>query len=251
MRKEVPILKIGVISDIHGNAEALQVVLNELKDVDRIVCLGDIVGYGADPEYCIEKIRELDIPCIKGNHEGALTGELDLNYFNDYARRAIEWTRKKVKEQDLIYLSRLGKKITIYQDVLGVHGSPRQPLWEYILDKQTAEEIFNAFDFQIYFIGHSHIAGYFSFYRKNEVVQYTSAFDGASILIRPDHSYIINCGSVGQPRDGNPQASFAIFDTDHFIVDIKRVDYPIYKAQDKISRANLPKFLAERLALGI
>jgi predicted phosphodiesterase len=251
MRKEVPILKIGIISDIHGNAEALQVVLNELKDVDKIVCLGDIIGYGADPEYCIEKIRELDIPCIKGNHEGALTGELDLNYFNDYARRAIEWTKKKLKEQDFIYLSRLGKKITIYQDVLGVHGSPRQPLWEYILDEQTAEEVFISFDFRIYFIGHSHISGYFTFNRKNKAVNYNNALYGAEIKIKQNNSYIINCGSVGQPRDRNPQASFAIFDTDNFIVNIKRVDYPIYKAQEKINKANLPKFLAERLALGI
>lgn len=244
-------MKIGVISDIHGNAEALQVVLNELKDVDRIVCLGDIVGYGADPEYCIEKIKEMEISCVKGNHEGAVTGELDLNYFNEDARRAVQWTKKQLKKRDLHYLSRLNRKITLYQNVLGVHGSPRQPLCEYILDKQTAEEIFESFDFQIYFIGHSHIAGYFSFYRKNEVLQYFSASDGADIFIRRDHSYIINCGSVGQPRDRNPQSSFVVFDTENFIVNIKRISYPVHKTQEKINKANLPQFLAERLPLGI
>jgi predicted phosphodiesterase len=244
-------LKIGIISDIHGNAEALKVVLNELKNVDRIVCLGDIVGYGADPEYCIKKMRKIEIPCVKGNHESAVTGELDLSYFNDDARRAAEWTKKRLKEQDIIYLSTLSKKITIYKNILGVHGSPRQPLWEYVLDKQTAEEIFKDFDFQIYFIGHSHIAGYFSFYHKNEALQYFIASYGVDIFIRHDHSYIINCGSVGQPRDGNPRASFVIFDTAKFVVHIKRIDYPVHKTQEKINRANLPQFLAERLALGI
>jgi len=244
-------LKIGIISDIHGNAEALQAVLEKLKNVDQVVCLGDIVGYGADPVYCIEKIRELEAPCILGNHEGAVTGELDLQYFNKNARQAIQWTKRQLKNRDFSYLSRLKRKITICQDILGVHGSPRQPLWEYILDKQTAEEIFNNFDFKIYFIGHSHIAGYFTFHRKNRMVHYLSASNGAEVAIQQDYSYIINCGSVGQPRDRNPQASFAIFDTEQMNVHIIRVNYPITKAQDKIIRANLPLFLAERLAIGI
>ena len=249
-----PTLKIGIISDIHGNAEALQSVLNKLKDVDQVVCLGDIVGYGADPIYCIKKIRELEAPCIKGNHEAAVTGELDLHYFNEDARQAIQWTKGQLKEQDFGYLSRLKRKITIhkdYKDVLGVHGSPRQPLWEYIVDKQTAEEIFDRFDFGIYFIGHSHIAGYFTFQRKNKVVRYFSAINGAEIVIQKAYSYIINCGSVGQPRDRNPQASFAIFDTEQLKIHIIRINYPITKAQNKITKVNLPQFLAERLALGI
>jgi len=249
--KGFSILKIGIISDIHGNAEALQVVLKELINVDRIVCLGDIVGYGADPVFCLEKIRKLEIPCLKGNHEAAVTGELDLGYFNEDARLAVLWTRKQLKEHNLAYLSGLNRKMTICQDVLGVHGSPRQPLWEYILDEQTAEEVFSYFDFQIYFVGHSHIAGYFTFHRKNKVVQYFSASRGAEVVIKRDHSYIINCGSVGQPRDRNSQASFAIFDTEQLIVHIIRTNYPIAQAQDKINKANLPGFLAERLSMGI
>jgi predicted phosphodiesterase len=244
-------LKIGIISDIHGNAEAFQAVLKKLEDVDQIVCLGDIVGYGADPVYCIEKIKELEIPSLKGNHEGAAIGELDLNDFNDVARQAIQWTKKQLRERDLTFLEGLKRKMNISEDVLGVHGSPRQPLWEYILDKQTAEEIFLGFDFKIYFIGHSHIAGTFTFQRKNKVFHYVSATNGAEITIQQDYSYIINCGSVGQPRDRNPQASFAIFNTESLIVHIIRVKYPIAKAQAKITRAHLPQFLAERLALGI
>jgi len=244
-------LRIGVISDVHSNAEAFQTVLSQLTDTDAIFCLGDIIGYGADPLFCIEKIRELEIPCIKGNHEGAVTGQLDLQYFNEDARLAIIWTKKQLQEKDFVYLRALNRKIEMCRDVLGVHGSPRQPLWEYILDEQVAEEIFTSFDFRIYFIGHSHIPGYFTFNRKNKAVNYNNAINGAEINIKENNSYIINCGSVGQPRDGNPQASFVIFDTEKSIVRIIRHDYPVLKAQEKINRANLPHFLAERLAMGI
>ena len=244
-------MKIGIISDIHGNAEALQVVLGRLRDVEQIICLGDIIGYGADPMFCIEKIKELGIPSIKGNHEGAVIGELDLHYFNEDARQAIQWTRKQLKDREMSHLKMLKRKITISEDILGVHGSPRQPLWEYILEKQTAEEIFDGFDFKIYFIGHSHIAGYFTFHQKNQFVNYFNAINGAEIVIQQEYSYIINCGSVGQPRDRNPQASFAIYDTDRLTVNIIRINYPINRAQAKINKAHLPHFLSERLALGI
>lgn len=244
-------MRIGIISDIHGNAEALKAVLKKLNNVDQIICLGDIVGYGADPVYCIKKIRDLGILSIKGNHEGAVVGELDLNEFNDYAREAIQWTKRQLTSGDLRYLSGLKKKISISDDILGVHGSPRQPLMEYILDEETAEEIFNGFDFKIYFVGHSHITGYFTFHQKNKVVHYFSATHGAEVTIKQDYSYIINCGSVGQPRDRNPQASFAIFDTEILTVQIIRTDYLINRAQAKITKAHLPFFLSERLELGI
>ena len=244
-------MKIGIISDIHGNAEALQVVLQKLEGVDRLFCLGDIVGYGADPVYCIDKMKEIGCPCLKGNHEGAITGELDLYCFNEEAQQAIQWTKGQLKEYDFKYLNGLQKKINIFQNVLGVHGSPRQPLWEYILDKQTAEEIFTEFDFKIYFVGHSHVAGYFSYHRQNKIVRYVSAARGAELNLEESYSYIINCGSVGQPRDGNPQASYVVFDTEKRAVSIKRIDYPIEKAQDKIRKANLPEFLAGRLAIGV
>ena len=244
-------MRIGIISDIHGNAEAFQVVLNEIKDMDQIYCLGDIVGYGADPEYCVEKVNKMVIPSIKGNHEGALTGELDVNYFNTDARMAIQWTKKNLQDKYYNYLKNLKKKITILNDMLGVHGSPRQPLWEYIISEQTAQEIFESFDFKVYFIGHSHIAGYFTYHRKNKLVKYYSAVNGLDFNIKDKNSYIINCGSVGQPRDGNPKASFAIFDTDGFSVRILRKSYPVEKAQEKILKAGLPRFLSERLSMGI
>lgn len=244
-------MKIGIISDIHSNREALEAVLNELTNVEQFYCLGDIIGYGADPIYCIEKIKELDCLCIKGNHEGAITGELDLYYFNEVAKQSLEWTVKQLKEQDFHFIHNLPKKVDITKNILGVHGSPRQPLWEYILDQQTAEEIFNKFDFRVYFIGHSHVPGCFTFHRKNNIIQYFEATAGIDLVLDDNHSYIVNCGSVGQPRDGNPQASYVLFDSEKMVINIKRVSYAIDKAQRKIIKAHLPHFLAQRLAIGI
>lgn len=251
MEKGVSVLKIGIIADIHGNAEALLAVLRELENIEPIFCLGDIVGYGADPVFCIDKMREMDCWCLKGNHEGGLTGELELHDFNDYARQALLWTREQLNEQDYNFLQKLPKRVDIAPDILGVHGSPRHPLWEYILDDNTAEEIFQRFDFKIYFIGHSHVPGYFTYHRDDKVVHYYDATEGAELILDDNHSYIINAGSVGQPRDGNPQACFIIFDTEKGAISIRRISYPVNQAQEKIIKANLPQFLAERLALGI
>ena len=244
-------MTIGIISDIHGNKEALDVVLNELQNTEQIFCLGDIVGYGADPIYCIEKMKEMGCVCIKGNHEGAIAGELDLFYFNDEARQSLKWTNKQLNCQNYNYLTALPGKINITKHMLGVHGSPRQPLWEYILDQQTAEEIFNKFGFKACFVGHSHIAGYFTFHREDKVIRYFDAIAGAEFFLDDKHSYIINCGSVGQPRDGNPQTCFVTFNSEEGVISIKRIGYPIIKAQNKINEACLPAFLAERLAIGI
>lgn len=244
-------MKIGIMADIHSNREALDAVLDELINIEQFYCVGDIIGYGADPVYCLNKMKEIDCLCIKGNHEGAITGELELYYFNDYARQSLEWTMKQLREQDFQYIYNLPKKVEINDDILGVHGSPRQPLWEYILDEQTAEEIFNKFDFKVYFIGHSHVPGIFTFHRKNNIIKYFGAIEGADLALDDKHSYIVNCGSVGQPRDGNPQASYVLFDTEKGSINIKRVNYSIAVAQKKMVQANLPNFLIERLALGI
>lgn len=244
-------MKIGIISDIHSNADALKTVLEYLKEVDRIICLGDIIGYGAEPTLCIEEMKKGIIKCIKGNHEGAISGELNLSYFNEEARDAIQWTQHQLNHSNLQFISQLKRKMSVTNNILGVHGSPRQPLWEYIIDEQTAEEIFTRFDFWVYFIGHSHIAGYFTYSHQDKDICYFPATSGARVELGQKNSYIINCGSVGQPRDGNPQASFGIFDTERNIVSIKRIDYPVKEARRKIEQAHLPLFLSQRLSLGI
>ncbi|MBU1290325.1 metallophosphatase family protein [bacterium] len=243
-------MKIGIISDIHSNSEAINSVLKNIKEVDEFICLGDIVGYGADPNYCIEKIKDLNCRCIGGNHDFAVVGKLDINYFNYTARAAILWTSLQLKKENLNFLLNLEKKIELEDNVFAVHGSPQNPLLEYILDKDTASLIFSKFDFKIYFVGHSHLAGCFSFNENDNRIDYMNFRNGGYIEIIKNKRYIINCGSVGQPRDGNPQASYGIYDLKYNAVNIYRVSYPINLTQDKIINAGLPKSLADRLSYG-
>ncbi|MEN3190688.1 MAG: metallophosphoesterase family protein [Atribacterota bacterium] len=243
-------MKIGIISDIHSNSEALDSVLKDMEEIDKFICLGDIVGYGADPDYCIKRIKELNCRCIAGNHDFGAVGKLDINYFNYVAREAILWTSQKLDNDNIKYLSNLLENLTIKDEIFAVHGSPREPIWEYILDEITANLIFNRYNFKIYFIGHSHLAGYFSLDKNSRKINYTNLNNGGNIEIDKNKRYIINCGSVGQPRDGNPKASYGIYDINSQKVVINRVSYPIYLTQKKIINAGLPVFLAERLSFG-
>ena len=243
-------MKIGIISDIHSNYEAINSVLKNMKEADKFLCLGDIVGYGADPNCCIEKIIDLNCKCIGGNHDFAVAGKLDINYFNYTARAAILWTSLQLKKENLNFLVNLEKKIELEENVIAVHGSPQNPLLEYILDKDTASFIFSKFNFKICFVGHSHLAGCFSFNENNNQIDYINLSNGGSIEIIKNKRYIINCGSVGQPRDGNPQASYGIYDLKYKAVNIYRVSYPVNLTQDKIINAGLPRSLADRLSYG-
>ena len=243
-------MKIGIISDIHSNSEAINCVLKNIEKVDEFICLGDIVGYGADPNYCIEKIKDLNCRCIGGNHDFGVIGKVNINYFNYAARAAILWTSRQLKNENINFLLSLNKKIELEDDVFAVHGSPRDPILEYILDKNTASLIFSKFNFKIYFVGHSHLAGCFSFNENNNQIDYMNFSNGGYIEIHKNKRYIINCGSVGQPRDGNPQASYGIYDTNLKKVIINRVSYPIYQTKKKIINAGLPRILAERLSIG-
>ena len=244
-------MKIGIISDIHSNSEAINSVLKNIEKVDEFICLGDIVGYGADPNYCIEKVKDLNCKCVGGNHDFAVVGKVDINYFNYAARSAILWTSRQLKKDNLSFLLNLSKKIELKDKVFAVHGSLQDPILEYILDKNTASLIFSKFHFKICFVGHSHLAGCFSFNENNNKIDYINYSNGGSIEISKNKRYIINCGSVGQPRDGNPRASYGIYDTNLKKVVIKRVDYPINLTQKKIINAGLPRSLADRLKYGI
>jgi len=243
-------MKIGIISDIHSNSEAIDSVLKNIKDVDEFICLGDIVGYGADPNYCIEKVKGLNCRCIGGNHDFAVAGKVNINYFNYTARAAILWTSLQLKKENLNFLLNLKNTIELKDNVFAVHGSPENPLLEYILDKDTASLIFSKFDFKIYFVGHSHLAGCFSFNENNNQINYMNFSNGGHIEINKNKRYIINCGSVGQPRDGNPKASYGIYDLEYGTVNIYRVSYPINLTQKKIINAGLPRSLADRLGYG-
>ncbi len=244
------IMKFGIISDIHSNAEAMDGVLEHMEEVDEIICLGDIIGYGADPNYCIKRIKDLNCKCIGGNHDFGVIGKVNINYFNYVAKAAILWTSHQLNKENIEFLLSLNKKLKIEDNVFAVHGSPQEPILEYILDKNSASLIFKKYNFKIYFIGHSHLAGCFSFDENNNKINYMDFSNGGYIEILKNKRYIINCGSVGQPRDGNSRASYGIYDTNLKKVVINRVSYPIYQTKKKIINAELPRILAERLSIG-
>ena len=240
-------MRYGILSDIHGNLEALQAVLAALakEDIDKYFCLGDIVGYGADPGECIRQIKRLDPITIAGNHDWGSINLFDVSYFNPTALKAVLWTSKKVTAEDKEFLKRL--ELVYQEDELTfVHGSLRNPeQFEYILDVSSARATFELLGTAICFIGHSHVPVIF----VKEDNNYTYTFQ-TKVKLKPGHNYIVNAGSVGQPRDANPQAAYVVYDSESRQLQIKRVLYDFPKAQDKIIKAGLPRILAERLAVG-
>jgi len=242
----------GIISDIHGNLEALTVVLDELKSVERIICLGDVVGYGANPNECCEVIRSKISSIIVGNHDLAAVGNYDLNDFNPYAREAILWTQKQLTPENKEFLQSLKERLILEVPpghLTLVHDSLVGP-GDYITSCWEARESLSLQDTQVCFIGHTHIAEYYQMEEGSSFCQQIPLWSGGAIEVREGYRYIINCGSVGQPRDRNPQASFGIYDSKKKSIEVKRVDYPVEVAQEKIERAGLPRILSQRLGIG-
>jgi diadenosine tetraphosphatase ApaH/serine/threonine PP2A family protein phosphatase len=238
-------MKTIIISDIHGNLEALNKALeyiDKLEGEKCIVCLGDIVGYGPDPAECFNIVTSITDKICIGNHEDAV---LDTDYdhqINMYAREAIRWTRGILNEKTKNIIAKLPLKIT-ENSVLYVHASPDDPmLWKYITNHRNAYSSLIEMNQSLCFVGHSHIPGVYS-YQKTER-------DGKKVAISMKDRTIVNVGSVGQPRDGSPKLSFAVFDDDNWDVEIIRLEYDYHKTMAKIKKANLPLFLAERLEKG-
>lgn len=240
-------MKYGIISDIHGNLEALEAVLKALGEVDGYVCLGDLVGYGANPNECCERVRALTDQVLLGNHDAAALGRLDLDWFNDFARAAIEWTMAQVTPENKDWLRSLPERLERLEATLA-HGSLRDP-WEYVSSTWEARSVFEAMDTDLCFLGHTHVA---EFYVQSEGrrCQQFSLIQGGTVALRNGHRYVINCGSVGQPRDGNWQASAGLYDTEARRVQVLRVNYDLATAQRKIQAAGLPAVLSYRLGLG-
>lgn len=241
-------MKYAIISDIHGNLEALQSVLDEIarREADEIVCLGDVVGYGPNPNECVQLIREKAQVILAGNHDYAPIGKMDISYFNPWARTAIEWTRQKLDESSIEFLLSLPLKLEI-DGFTVVHSTPHQPAeWNYIITIGDAIKNFPEFQNQVCFIGHSHVPMVISLDEKDvcRVVK------DNPLTLKSELRYIINVGSVGQPRDFNPKASFGMYDSVTKNYELCRVDYDIAETQNKIRESNLPGFLAERLEIG-
>jgi diadenosine tetraphosphatase ApaH/serine/threonine PP2A family protein phosphatase len=247
-------MRIGILGDIHSNLEALTTVVESMRTarVDHWVQVGDIVGYGPDPRPCLDMVRELGCTVCMGNHDAAVVGLLDTDYFNAYARAAIDWTRSQLRPGDLDYLRGLPLVVEHHAYTV-VHGTLHMPeFFGYVLTQVEAEESLRQQRTMVGFVGHSHVPAIYIerpdrqphdlevFYESEMRVDLAGA---AKVLT--------NVGSVGQPRDEDPRAAYALYDTDAKQLTIGRVEYDIAACQAKIRAAGLPDVLADRLALGV
>ncbi|MFH0763630.1 MAG: metallophosphoesterase family protein [Candidatus Omnitrophota bacterium] len=241
-------MRYALISDIHGNLEALRAVLAELsrQRIDEYLCIGDVVGYGADPSRCVDMVRSLKPKAlIAGNHECGVTGFLGLDYFSEYAAAGIVWTKNILSPPEIEYLKSF-KLVYEGDDFVLVHSGLAEPeKFPYIVDSDDASRTMKLAKKPLTFIGHTHAAEIY--YSDKEKARQTIE---PRILIESGKLYVVNVGSVGQPRDMDPRASFAIYDSDKRTVEIRRVVYDIEKAKAKILKAGLPEMLALRLSEG-
>jgi predicted phosphodiesterase len=242
-------MRIAVISDIHGNRHAFEATLRAIdgEDVDAIWCLGDLVGYGADPDACVELARERSDLCLAGNHDLAVRGDLPLEEFSRGAAIAAEWTRETIAEETLDYLLELEPQ-DLGHDVGLYHASPRDPVWEYVLSTLLAELCLDVQRHRVCLIGHSHVA--LSFCRQEgEVATGEARREGAELDVSAGE-WLLNPGSVGQPRDADPRAAWLLLDTGSWSAEYRRTEYDIAGAAAAIRAARLPDSLAERLQYG-
>jgi len=239
-------MRFAIFADIHANLEALQAVLAdaEKSDCTHYICLGDVVGYNASPHECLEIVRGLDCPVVKGNHDEQASMEGDLNGFNPLAEEAIQWTRDNLSEDDKRWLREM-RLVRQVRDFTIVHATLDTPhKWGYVFNQLDAAASFNYQHTNLCFYGHTHVP---RAYVRDTAVK-TLPMD--LIKIEPGKKFFINVGSVGQPRDGDWHASYCVFDAESHTVELRRLEYDIYTTQDKIIDAGLPQRLADRLALG-
>lgn len=238
-------MKIAVISDIHSNLEALKTALSFLQtqNISHIICLGDVVGYGPRPNECIESVKKYCTQCLMGNHDHAVLGLTDIYYFNQYAKETVLWTQRKLSVYNKGFLENLSFTYET-DEALFVHSTPVDPEeWHYIFSEYEARQNLNQIPHRLVFVGHSHIPVVFS-YNKGSFVESRIQLD-----LEKDR-YIINVGSIGQPRDGDPRSCFVIYDDQQKSIEYIRLEYPVKKTYQEIIDNKLPPFLAMRLLAG-
>ena len=243
-------MKYLIIADIHSNLEAFEAVLEDAQrhgGFGHTWCLGDVVGYGPDPLACIKLLRQLDPVCVSGNHDQAAVGKIDIGDFNSDAAIANRWTAGQLSDEDREFLLGL-PDLVVKDNFTIVHGSPRQPVWEYIAHSFTAADNFRCFDTRFCIVGHTHVP--FLFKHDGVEVREGILHDG-DMLVLGDNRLIINPGGVGQPRDRDPRASYAIFDAEEMVLHNYRVTYDVAVTQEKMEKAGLPDFLVSRIAWGV
>lgn len=241
-------MRYGIFSDVHANLEALSAVLEAYRSesIDAYICAGDVVGYAVNPNECIEKITALTALPVAGNHDWASIDLFPADNFNEVARQALFWTKGYLNEYSRRFLESL-KPVYRNEDLTVVHGTLHNPReFYYMIDDYDAGRSFSVLDTGVCFLGHTHVPG--AFIRDiTDTVYYRQE---SSLVIKKHDRYIINVGSVGQPRDGNPDAAYCIYDTDKKEVQIRRVSYDVAAVRKKIIDAGLPEFLGGRLLAG-
>lgn len=239
-------MKFAIIADIHANLDAFQVVLEDCKkqQVTHYACLGDVVGYNANPKECLDIVRAMNMPCVKGNHDEYCSSEEHLEGFNPAAAEAVNWTRKQLTEEDRLWLRELKytRMVTNFTIVHATLDGPQR--WGYVFDKLAAAASFTYQNTSICFFGHTHVPVAFM---KDSVVRGGTY---SKFKVEQGKKYFVNVGAVGQPRDNNPKSAYVVYDTLECTIELRRLDYDIAAAQKKILAAGLPERLAERLAYG-
>lgn len=244
-------MRYAIIADIHANLAAFTAVLDDIEHrggAEEVWCLGDVVGYGPDPHQCIELLSQRDHVCVAGNHDWAAIGKMDTSYFNPDAAAVCRWTAQQLSPEDIQYLESLPLVIE-KGDFTLVHGSPREPIWEYLLSTSNAKKNFAYFQSKFCLVGHSHVPLVF---RHTKTGACSSDQFTINIgLVLSESRLIINPGSVGQPRDGDPRTSYVIYDSQTGMVRLYRVTYDISATQTKMAEHGLPMRLAARLSQGV
>jgi len=240
-------LRYAIVSDIHSNIEALDAVFARIEPSDAVLCLGDIVGYGPNPNECLARVRERAAATVLGNHDVAAIDGHGIEFFNPNARAAIEWTQGVLAAEHLAWLDGLSYELRL-DDMLLVHGAPVD-YFAYVLDKNAAARAFAATTAPLIFNGHTHIADFYAL-RGDGTIEHAFRQHGGRLELEPGTRYIVNAGSVGQPRDLNPDASFALYDAGARTVEWVRAPYELARTQAKMCEAHLPEALARRLAAG-
>ena len=242
-------MRLAIVSDIHANLQALEAVLDDVSSVgcEGIWCLGDVVGYGADPEACVDLVRKRAAVCLAGNHDLGVLGELSIEGFSDPARLAAEWTAGVISSSAATFLRGLSPG-AVEQAVAMFHGSPRDPVWEYVLSEEQARLALDASPRRVTLVGHSHVA---LAYGEDAGSSVAGGPRGAGDRLAVGSGlWLLNPGSVGQPRDGDPRAAWLELDLDSWHATFRRVAYDIHRAAGAIREAGLPEALAERLHHG-
>lgn len=242
-------MRVLVISDIHANYTAFEAVLEDADGVDALWCLGDVIGYGPDPNACVELLSEQpNLVCVLGNHDIAAIGKMPAESFNGDARRSLLWQERVLSADSMDFLRALPQQVEISKHVTLVHGSPRDPVWEYILNTLAARLNFDKFQTDFCFVGHTHVPSIFWWDVEQNRVLLDIPRVGTPVSL-PMRA-ILNPGSVGQPRDRDPRAAYAIFDTEALTWELQRVEYDIKSVQKRIREARLPEKHALRLGEG-